>query len=61
MKLIRDMDINELVDWATGTLIIGIGEGQFRNTVSRVILAIMSETKQPPTKKPTRKRKAVSA
>jgi hypothetical protein len=47
MKLIRDMDFTEIVDWATGRLIVSIGRGEFRSEVATVLQAVIFETKQP--------------
>lgn len=46
MKLIRDMDFKEIVDWATGQLIVSIGQGKFREEVACVLHFVIFETKQ---------------
>lgn len=41
MKDLNEMTLDELIDWATGTFIIAIGTGEFRNKVSTVVQCVM--------------------
>lgn len=43
MKSIDEMTLEEKVSWACGTVLIGIGEGKFRDSMVTVILAINHE------------------
>ena len=40
MKKLEDMTTEELVDWATGNLIVAIGQGKFRERVCGILLAV---------------------
>lgn len=39
---LEDMDLNELVDYWTGRIIVAIGEGEFRTAVSLAIQTSMT-------------------
>ncbi len=41
MKELKDMDLNELVDYFTGRACIAIGEGKFRSEICTIITCSM--------------------
>ena len=43
MKDIEEMNFKEKVDWATGKLIISIGNGNFKDELTTILLAVISE------------------
>lgn len=40
MKNLKEMDFSEKVTWACGTVLIGIGDGNFRSSMSSVMVVI---------------------
>jgi len=42
-KSLGEMDFNEKLSWACGTVIIGIGDGKFRSAMGGVILGLTQE------------------
>jgi hypothetical protein len=42
MKELKDMDLNEIIDWATGELIVSIGQGKMKEKVALIIMSILN-------------------
>ncbi len=42
-KSYKDMTFEEKVNWVTGGLILGIGEGKFRDAVAVILAAVSKE------------------
>ncbi len=46
MKSFEEMAFSERIVWAKGTILIGIGKGEFSESVAHVIMAVTQEAYQ---------------
>lgn len=44
MKELKDMTTNELINWASGEVIVAIGEGKFKERMGEVVMTIQALT-----------------
>lgn len=43
MKSLEEMSLDEKISWACGTILLGIGEGKFRDSMASVLLSVNKE------------------